>query len=75
MVPSPIEARPDLARMLAELTPERREILIRRERDHLTYEQIAGAMNLPQGIVESSLRAAREELRKQLKVRRLRANS
>ncbi len=64
---SGVEARLDLSTMLAALTLEHRQILVLREMEGLSYEQIAETLHLPRGTVESRLHRAREELRKRFK--------
>ena len=61
------DAKMDLAVMLDRLSPEHREVIVLRELEGLTYEQIAAAINVPRGTVESRLHRAREELRKRFK--------
>jgi RNA polymerase sigma-70 factor (ECF subfamily) len=62
-----VEARLDLTTMLAALTPEHRQVIVLRELEGLSYEQIAAALHVPRGTVESRLHRAREELRKRFK--------
>jgi RNA polymerase sigma-70 factor (ECF subfamily) len=61
------DARLDLSVMLQRLSPEHREVIVLRELEGMTYEQIAGTLSIPQGTVESRLHRAREELRKKFK--------
>jgi RNA polymerase sigma factor (sigma-70 family) len=61
------DARMDLSVMLERLSPEHREVIVLRELEGLTYEQIATALAVPRGTVESRLHRAREELRKRFK--------
>ncbi len=61
------EARLDLATMLESLSPEHRVVLILRELHGQTYEEMATALGLPRGTVESRLHRARAELRKRFK--------
>ncbi len=58
-----VDARIDLATMLARLPMEQREIIILRELEQMTYDQIAQALNIPRGTVESRLHRARQQLR------------
>lgn len=69
-VTSPIggmEARLDLAVMLESLSEEHRQVLILREIEQLSYEQIAAALHVPRGTVESRLHRARSDLRERFK--------
>ncbi len=61
------DARMDLSRMLETLSPEHRQVILLREIEGLSYEQIAETLGLPRGTVESRLHRAREELRKRFK--------
>jgi RNA polymerase sigma-70 factor, ECF subfamily len=61
------DARLDLAAMLDKLSPEHRQVILLREMEGLSYEQIAEALGVPRGTVESRLHRAREELRKRFK--------
>jgi RNA polymerase sigma-70 factor (ECF subfamily) len=57
----------DLAVMLEQLSPEHREVIVLRELEGMTYEQIAATLEVPRGTVESRLHRAREDLRKRFK--------
>jgi RNA polymerase sigma-70 factor (ECF subfamily) len=61
------DARMDLTHMLAALSPEHRQVILLREIEGLSYEQIAEAIGVPRGTVESRLHRAREELRRRFK--------
>jgi RNA polymerase sigma-70 factor (ECF subfamily) len=61
------DARMDLAVMLEQLSPEHREVIVLRELEGMTYEQIAATLEVPRGTVESRLHRAREDLRKRFK--------
>jgi RNA polymerase sigma-70 factor, ECF subfamily len=58
------DAKIDLTTMLAALSPEHRQVIILRELQQLSYEQMAETLGVPRGTVESRLHRAREELRK-----------
>lgn len=62
-----VAARLDLATMLAALSPEHRMVIVLRELHGMTYEEMAAALGIPRGTVESRLYRAREELRKRYK--------
>jgi RNA polymerase sigma-70 factor (ECF subfamily) len=48
------------------LSPEHREVIMLRELDGFSYDEIAQALGVPRGTVESRLHRARAELRKKL---------
>lgn len=58
------EARLDLATMLQSLSPEHREVIVLRELEGLSYDEMARVLGVPVGTVESRLHRAREELRR-----------
>jgi len=59
------EARLDVAQMLQSLSPEHREVIVLREIEQMSYEQMAEALGVPRGTVESRLHRARAALRRQ----------
>lgn len=59
----PPDGGDDLDRLLACLTPERRELLILRFVDGMTLEEIASALAIPLGTVKSRLHLAIKALR------------
>lgn len=60
------ELREALAAGLATLTPEHRQVLLLRELQGMSYEEIARALDLDLGTVKSRIARAREKLRKYL---------
>jgi RNA polymerase sigma-70 factor (ECF subfamily) len=58
-----VDARHDLTVMLARLSPEHREVIVLRELEGMSYDQIAQVLELPRGTVESRLHRARQQLR------------
>lgn len=60
------ERRSDVARALAELSQRDRALLVLREFEGLTYEQIGEVVACPLGSVKVGLHRARERLRKKL---------
>jgi RNA polymerase sigma-70 factor (ECF subfamily) len=61
-----VDMREDLMKVLAQITPEYREVIVLREFGNMAYEEIAAALGLPRGTVESRLFRARAELRELL---------
>lgn len=57
---------PDVAAMLASLSEEHRDVLVLREVHGLSYDEIAAALQIPRGTVESRLHRARRALRERL---------
>jgi RNA polymerase sigma-70 factor (ECF subfamily) len=57
------DARLDLAVMLEQLSPEHRQVIVLREIEGMSYEEMAVALGVPRGTVESRLHRARNELR------------
>ncbi|MBC8108355.1 MAG: sigma-70 family RNA polymerase sigma factor [Anaerolineae bacterium] len=61
-----VDARLDLHATLQKLSDEHRKVLVLRELQQLSYEEIAAVLDVPRGTVESRLHRARAELRKSL---------
>jgi len=57
------EQRLDVKHVLAGLSPQHREVLVLREVQGLSYEEIAATLGVPRGTVESRLSRARAEFR------------
>jgi RNA polymerase sigma-70 factor (ECF subfamily) len=57
------DSRLDLTRMLEGLSPDQREVIVLRELEGLTYEEMAAALHVPRGTVESRLHRARAALK------------
>ena len=66
-VPQSVEAKMDVNAALTELSPEHRQVIVLRELEHLSYEEIAEVLEVPQGTVESRFSRARSALREKLK--------
>ena len=62
-----LDARMDVAEVLQALVPIHREVIVLRELQGLSYEEMAGILGVPRGTVESRLFRAREELKERLK--------
>jgi RNA polymerase sigma-70 factor, ECF subfamily len=65
--PAGVEKRMDLQAALLRLSPEHREVLVLREFEQMSYEEMAAVLDVPRGTVESRLHRARAELRDKLK--------
>jgi RNA polymerase sigma-70 factor (ECF subfamily) len=57
------DARLDVQRMLAALSEEHRTIIVLRELEGLSYDEIAEQLSIPRGTVESRLFRARQALK------------
>jgi RNA polymerase sigma-70 factor (ECF subfamily) len=57
------DAKLDLAQMLEGLTPDQRRVIVLRELEGLSYEEMAAALHVPRGTVESRLHRARAALK------------
>ncbi len=62
-----VEAKVDLHAALNELSEGHKEVLVLREFEHLSYDEIATVLEIPRGTVESRLHRARNELKAKLK--------
>lgn len=58
-----VDRREDVMVMLQRLSPEHREVIVLREFEQMSYDEIASALGVPRGTVESRLHRARAELR------------
>ncbi len=58
------DARIDLAQILAKVSVEHREVLVLREIQGLSYDEMAQVLEVPRGTVESRLFRARAELKR-----------
>jgi RNA polymerase sigma-70 factor (ECF subfamily) len=58
------DARMDVAAMLKGLSAEHREVIVLRELQGMSYDEMAATLGVPRGTVESRLHRARDELRK-----------
>lgn len=61
------EIRMDVLEVIQSLRPEQRAVVVLRELDGMTYQQIADVLSIPAGTVESRLFRARQELKEYLK--------
>lgn len=64
-----IEQRIDVMDILKSLAPAHREVLVLREIQGMSYEEMADALNVPRGTVESRLFRARADFRQRLEGR------
>lgn len=62
-----VEHRLDLQQALQQLSPEHRQVLVLREFEQMSYEEMAAVLGVPRGTIESRLHRARAELREKLK--------
>jgi RNA polymerase sigma-70 factor (ECF subfamily) len=58
------DAKLDLATMLASLSEDHRAVIVLRELEQLSYEEMAEVLGVPRGTIESRLHRAREQLRR-----------
>ncbi len=61
------ELRQALTRCVERLTPEFREVLVLRDMQELSYDEVAAALNLREGTVKSRLFRARDSIKECLK--------
>ena len=61
-----VDRKLDVHMMLQRLAPEHRQVLVLREMHGMSYAEMAQALGIPQGTVESRLHRAREELKRRL---------
>jgi len=59
--------RMDILQELQQLSADHREVIVLREMQGMSYEEIAGILGVPRGTVESRLFRARQELKERLK--------
>jgi RNA polymerase sigma-70 factor (ECF subfamily) len=57
------DAKLDLAKMLEGLSPDQRQVIVLRELEGMTYEEMAAALHVPRGTIESRLHRARAALK------------
>jgi RNA polymerase sigma-70 factor (ECF subfamily) len=62
-----VESRIDVHAAVQRLSAEHRKVVVLREFEHLSYEEIAQVLDVPRGTVESRLHRARGELKEILK--------
>jgi RNA polymerase sigma-70 factor, ECF subfamily len=63
---SAVEHRLDVMQVLHTLAPPHREVLVMRELQGLSYDEMAQALGVPRGTIESRLHRARAEFRQRL---------
>jgi RNA polymerase sigma-70 factor (ECF subfamily) len=61
-----LDIRMDVEHALEDLSEEHREVIVLREFRGLSYEEIAGVLDVPRGTVESRLHRARRKLQQKL---------
>jgi RNA polymerase sigma-70 factor (ECF subfamily) len=59
-----VESKVDVMQMLQTLSIEHREVIVLRELQQMSYEEISEALRIPRGTVESRLHRARQELKR-----------
>jgi RNA polymerase sigma-70 factor (ECF subfamily) len=58
-----VERRADVQAMLDSLSPDHRQVLVLRELDGLSYDEIADVLKVPRGTVESRIFRARQQIK------------
>ena len=61
-----VDARMDVMSVLQQLSPDHRQVIVLREIEQMSYEEMADVLGLPRGTVESRLHRARAELKERL---------
>jgi len=61
-----VDAKLDLSATLQKLSLEHREVIVLREIEQLSYEEMAQVLDVPRGTVESRLHRARESMKQLL---------
>ncbi len=61
------DTRLDLMQMLEGLSDEHRQVIVLRELEGMSYDEMAELLGVPRGTVESRLHRAREQLRQKMK--------
>ena len=61
-----VDVQIDLHVALQTLSSDHREVIVLRELQQMSYEEMAGVLGVPRGTVESRLHRARAELKKRL---------
>lgn len=59
-----VESQVDVTEMLQTLSREHREVIVLRELQQMSYDEISEALRIPRGTVESRLHRARQELKR-----------
>ena len=65
--PAALDINLDVLEMLETLSPEHRQVMVLREMQGMSYDEIAQVLGVPRGTVESRLFRARQELKVRLK--------
>jgi RNA polymerase sigma-70 factor (ECF subfamily) len=62
-----VDASIDVDAAMQRLSPEHRQVLVLREFEQMSYDEIAEVLGVPRGTVESRLHRARSEMKEKLK--------